>query len=67
MDDQRIYVIAEAIRKGMDYDTIHELTQIDVWFIDKIAIWWRWSRLLRKVLSQWSFCGRQSGLNSRTM
>lgn len=38
MDDQRIYVIAEAIRKGMDYDTIHELTQIDVWFIDKIAI-----------------------------
>ena len=38
VDDQRIYVIAEAIRKGMDYDTIHELTQIDVWFIDKIAI-----------------------------
>ncbi len=38
VDDQRIYVIAEAIRKGMDYDTIHEFTQIDVWFIDKIAI-----------------------------
>ncbi len=38
VDEQRIYVIAEAIRKGMDYDTIHELTQIDVWFIDKIAI-----------------------------
>ncbi len=38
VDDQRIYVIAEALRKGMDYDTIHELTMIDCWFIDKIAI-----------------------------
>ena len=38
VDDQRIYVIAEAIRKGMDYDTIHEITMIDHWFIDKIAI-----------------------------
>ncbi|NLL79932.1 MAG: carbamoyl-phosphate synthase large subunit [Clostridiales bacterium] len=38
VDDQRIYVIAEALRKGMDYDTIHEITMIDHWFIDKIAI-----------------------------
>ncbi len=38
VDDQRIYVIAEAIRKGLDYDTIHDITKIDVWFIDKIAI-----------------------------
>ncbi len=38
VDDQRIYVIAEAIRKGIDYDTIHEITMIDNWFIDKIAI-----------------------------
>lgn len=38
MDDQRIYVIAEAIRKGIDYDTIHEITMVDHWFIDKIAI-----------------------------
>lgn len=38
MDDQRIYVIAEALRKGIDYDTIHEITMIDHWFIDKIAI-----------------------------
>ena len=37
VDDQRIYVIAEAIRKGIDYDTIHEITMVDVWFIDKIA------------------------------
>lgn len=38
VDDQRIYVIAEALRKGIDYDTIHEITMIDAWFIDKIAI-----------------------------
>ncbi len=38
VDDQRIYVIAEALRKGIDYDTIHEITMIDCWFIDKLAI-----------------------------
>ena len=38
VDDQRIYVIAEALRKGIDYDTIHAITMIDHWFIDKIAI-----------------------------
>jgi len=38
VDDQRIYVIAEALRKGIDYDTIHEITMIDHWFIDKLAI-----------------------------
>ena len=38
VDDQRIYVIAEALRKGIDYDTIHEITMIDEWFIDKLAI-----------------------------
>ncbi len=38
VDDQRIYVIAEAMRRGMDYRMIHETTMIDEWFIDKIAI-----------------------------
>lgn len=38
VDDQRIYVIAEALRKGIDYDTIYDITRIDRWFIDKIAI-----------------------------
>ncbi len=38
VDDQRIYVIAEALRKGIDYDTIYEITKIDRWFIDKLAI-----------------------------
>ena len=38
VDDQRIWVIAEAIRKGISYEEIHALTMIDVWFIDKLAI-----------------------------
>ncbi len=38
VDDRRIWVIAEAIRRGISYDHIHEITMIDHWFIDKIAI-----------------------------
>ena len=38
VDDRRIYVIAEAIRRGISYEQIHEITMIDLWFIDKIAI-----------------------------
>lgn len=38
VDDRRIYVIAEAVRKGIPYEKIHEITKIDNWFIDKIAI-----------------------------
>ena len=38
VDDQRIYVIAEALRKGISQETIHEITMIDIWFIDKLAI-----------------------------
>ena len=38
VDDMRIWRIAEALRRGFDYDTIHERTMIDPWFIDKLAI-----------------------------
>ena len=38
VDDRRIWVIAEALRRGFDYEKIHEITRIDNWFIDKIAI-----------------------------
>src|SRR5699024_1763443 len=38
IDDLRIYVIAEAIRRGFDYDTIFNITKIDRWFLDKIAV-----------------------------
>ena len=38
VDDRRIFVIAEAIRRGISYEVIHDITKIDLWFIDKIAI-----------------------------
>lgn len=38
VDDRRIWVIAEALRRGVSYETIHEITKIDIWFIDKLAI-----------------------------
>lgn len=38
VDDRRIWVIAEALRRHFDYDLIHDITKIDKWFIDKIAI-----------------------------
>ena len=38
VDDRRIWVIAEALRRGVSYDEIHEITKIDRWFIDKLAI-----------------------------
>ena len=38
VDDRRIWVIAEALRQGISYEEIHDITKIDIWFIDKIAI-----------------------------
>lgn len=34
--DKRIFVIAEAFRRGYDVDRIHELTKIDRWFLYKL-------------------------------
>ncbi len=38
VDDRRIWLIASALRKGISYEEIHEITKIDYWFIDKISI-----------------------------
>ncbi len=37
VDDMRMWRIAEAVRRGISYETIHEITMIDEWFIDKFA------------------------------
>lgn len=36
VDDKRLFVIAEALRKGVSMQEIHSITKIDMWFIDKI-------------------------------
>lgn len=46
-DDRRIWVIAEALRRGISYEKIHEITKIDLWFIDKLAILTEMERALR--------------------
>nr|WP_289695727.1 carbamoyl-phosphate synthase large subunit [Enterocloster clostridioformis] len=38
VDDMRIWRIAEALRRGFTYEQIHDITKIDIWFIDKLAI-----------------------------
>lgn len=38
VDDRRIFVIAEALRRGVSYEEINAITKIDQWFIDKLAI-----------------------------
>lgn len=38
VDDMRIWRIAEAIRRSMEPELIHDITKIDRWFIDKLSI-----------------------------
>ena len=38
VDDRRLFVIAQALRKGISYEEIYGLTMIDPWFIHKIAM-----------------------------
>ncbi|MBH1941566.1 carbamoyl-phosphate synthase large subunit [Mobilitalea sibirica] len=49
VDDRRLFVIAEAIRRGMSYEEIHQVTKIDLWFVDKIAILVETEKELLKV------------------
>ncbi|MBQ4524398.1 MAG: carbamoyl-phosphate synthase large subunit [Lachnospiraceae bacterium] len=37
VDDRRIFLISEAIRKGISLEHIHDITKIDLWFLSKIA------------------------------
>ena len=48
VDDRRIYRIAEALRRGISYEHIHEISLIDIWFIDKIAILVEMEQRLKK-------------------
>ena len=48
VDDQRIFIIAEALRKGANYDEIHDVTMVDHWFIHKIDRLQKMEALLEK-------------------
>ncbi len=49
VDDRRIWVIAEALRRGIGFEKIHEITKIDNWFIDKLAILVEMEQELKQV------------------
>ena len=36
VDDRRLWVVAEALRRGTAPETVHEITKIDLWFLDKL-------------------------------
>ena len=38
VDDRRIWKIAEALRRNVSQEKLHDITKIDIWFIDKLAI-----------------------------
>lgn len=48
IDDRRIWVIAEALRRGFSYEKIHAINRIDFWFIDKLAILVEMEQALKK-------------------
>ncbi len=52
VDDRRIWVIAEALRRGISQEKIHEITLIDLWFIDKIAILVKMEKTLKENSSK---------------
>ena len=49
VDDMRIWRIAEALRRNVSYEQIHDITRIDIWFIDKLAILVEMEQALKAV------------------
>lgn len=37
VDDRRLFVVAEALRRSFTTQEIHEITKIDLWFLDKLV------------------------------
>ena len=35
VDDQRLFVVAEALRRGFSPEKINKITQMDIWFLDR--------------------------------
>ena len=46
-DTERAFVVAEALRRGVSIDHIHEITKIDVWFLKKVQNVVRMEQALR--------------------
>ena len=49
VDDMRIWRIAEALRRGISIEELHDITKIDCWFIDKLKILVEMEKALKEV------------------
>lgn len=36
MDDERVFAVYEALKRGVEGEKIHDITKIDLWFIEKL-------------------------------
>jgi len=37
VDDQRLFIVAEALRRGITPEEINKITKMDIWFLDRFA------------------------------
>ncbi|MCL2628173.1 MAG: carbamoyl-phosphate synthase large subunit [Oscillospiraceae bacterium] len=51
--DERIFVVYEALRRGIDIDEIHDITKIDKWFLNKLNNIAMMERTLAKVEAEY--------------
>jgi carbamoyl-phosphate synthase large subunit len=49
--DKRIFIIAQALEAGYSIDRIHELTKIDLWFLQRLQLIYQTSKEIEKYSS----------------
>ncbi|MDR1373073.1 MAG: carbamoyl-phosphate synthase (glutamine-hydrolyzing) large subunit [Dysgonamonadaceae bacterium] len=49
--DKRIFIIAQALEAGYTIEQIHELTKIDLWFLQKLQLIYQCSKEIQKYKS----------------
>lgn len=51
-DNERSFVVYEAIKRGISFDEIYEATRIDRWFLAKLQLLWNMEQELAKGLTE---------------
>ena len=51
-DDQRLFALYEALRRGISCEALHALTQIDMWFLKKIEHIWQLEQQMQTGVDQ---------------
>ncbi|MCF8564440.1 carbamoyl-phosphate synthase large subunit [Alicyclobacillus tolerans] len=53
-DDERLFVVAEAFRRGWSVEQVHDLSKIDVWFLHKLRNLVEMEQVLRQQAERYS-------------